>query len=296
MILNSLGSIASVYDPEVGVRLTFANVTDTARALERGHLCGPIAGVVQAELVGAMALLGTLLDAPGQKISLRVLLPEGQLGGATLECTANYEIRGYTRQKVLPQLDDSPESSEVLFDRALGRKATCAIVRSAPGEEDSVAQFNLDYPDRLTITDIVEEYFNTSLQRRALCQLEASSDQGYVAGAHAVLCDFAPEATDEAYERLAKCFDWRLMQDWLYTGASLPELIKRLGLNPVGEPETHTVCFRCRCSAERVLAMLRSLPAQERAAMVAAGKPTDIYCHMCGKCYSITPEQVAALG
>ena len=296
MILNSLDSIASVYDPEVGVRLTLANVTDTARALERGHLCGPIAGIVQAELVGAMTLLGTLLDAPGQRISLRVNLPEGQLGGAMLECAYGYEIRGYTRQKVLPQLDDSPESSEVIFDRALGHKAICAILRSAPGQQDSVAQFDLNYPDHLTITDLVEEYFNTSLQRRTLCQVEASSDQGYVAGAHAVMCDFAPEATDEAYDRLAKCFDFRLMQDWLYTGITLPELVKRLELNPVGEPETHTVCFRCRCSADRVLAMLRTLPAQERAAMVAAGKPTDIYCHMCGKCYSITPEQVAALG
>ena len=296
MILNSLDTIVSVFDPEAGVRLTLANVTDTARALERSHLCGPIAGVIQAEFVGAMALLGTLLDAPGQTISLRARLPEGLLGGATLECAYGYEIRGYTRQKILPQLDDSNEPNEVLFDRALGRRATCAVLRCGPKEPPATAQFDLAYPDHLSVTDLLEEYFCASLQRRTLCQLSAASKLGYVECAHALMCDFAPEASEETYQRIARRFETGLIQDWLDAGVSLNELLAQLALTPSGRPETHTVCFRCRCSSERVLAMLRALDPKERAEMVAAGKPTDIYCHMCGKCYTITPEQVAALG
>lgn len=295
MILKSLDTIKSVYDPASYVRLTFANITDTARALERGHLCGPIAGVIQAEFVGAAALLGTLLDAPGQTISLRVNFPDGQLGGAVMECAYGYEIRGYTRQKILPLLDDSDEPNDLLFDRALGRRAQCAVVKSALRGAPASAHFELSYPDHLSVTDLLEEYFCTSLQRRALVQLSAASKIGYVECAHALLCDFLPEASEATYTRIERLFEHGLVQDALDSGADLTALNALLGLNAQAEATSHSVCFRCPCSSERVLAMLRALPKADLEELIAAKKSTDIYCHMCGKGYTITPEMLASL-
>ena len=85
MVVNSLDRIVTGYFPEIQARLTVANVTDTARTLERNHLCGPTAGLIQAEMVGGAALLGTLLERENQAISLRMLFPEGSLGGATID-------------------------------------------------------------------------------------------------------------------------------------------------------------------------------------------------------------------
>ncbi len=157
MIVQSLDRILSGVSLKSGVRLTLANITDTARTAERNHLCGPVAGLIQAELVGGAALLGTLLEHPDETITLRVNFPDGLLGGAMMECRQNYDIRGYTRQKVLQQLDESDDPNEVLFDRALGKRATCAVVRANATRELATASFNLDFDNRLSISDLLEE-------------------------------------------------------------------------------------------------------------------------------------------
>ncbi len=112
MTFESLDKVVTAFFPETQTRLTVANVTDTAKTLERNHLCGPTAGLIQAELVGGAVLMGTLLERPEQAISLRLQFPDGLLGGACIECTGSLTIRGYTRQKVIAELDDATCSDE----------------------------------------------------------------------------------------------------------------------------------------------------------------------------------------
>lgn len=296
MMQQSLDKMVSVYCPQAHVRLVLANVTDTSKTLERNHLCGPIAGVVQAEFVGGMALLGTLLSAPGERISLRVDLPNGLLGGALLECAYGHTIRGYMRRKVLPDLDDSSAPSEELFDRAIGRRAHCGIIRSDAHGGKTDAVFDLNFKDSLTVTDIIEEYFCTSLQRRALVQLSAASKQNYVACSHALLCDFLPEASEETYRKIEQRFASGEVQDALDRGLSIQEFIDFFQLDPPSTAaEEVPVKFACHCSSDRVIAMLRSLPKEDLIAMIDEGRASDIYCHMCGKGFSITVEQLKAL-
>lgn len=293
MELRSLDRVSAFYYPRSQVRITLANVTDTARTLERNHLCGPIAGLVQAELVGAATLLGTLIEAPGEKITLRVSFPNGQLGGATMECASGYKIRGYTRQKVLPRLDDSPEPAETLFICALGASAQCAVIRTnATGYSEST-QFTFEAQPSLTITDILEEFFCTSLQRHAFAQLSAGSKEGYVACAHALLCEFLPDASDEVAERIGQVFDKGIVQDVLDAGASIDALTHLFGLETPSQEFEHPVCFFCGCSSASVLKMLHALPRAELESMLSENRPFDVYCHMCGKGYTITPAQIA---
>ncbi len=292
MILRSLDRIVSVYCPNAHVRLYLANVTDTARTLERNHLCGPVAGLVQAELVAGGTLLGTLLDAPGQSISLRLQFPDGLLGGATMNCAYGYDLRGYTRQKVLATLDESAETDEALFDRALGRTVKCAVVRSDGHGGSTNAVFDLNYKDRLTITDIVEEYFCTSLQRRALVQLSAATKQGYVECAHALMVEFLPEATDACAAAIEAKFTDGSAQDALDSGMDIRGFVEFFDLDAPTNEESHPVRFYCPCSSERVMAMLKGLPRADIEALIAEDKPTDIFCHMCGKGYTITPDQL----
>ena len=294
MIVNSLDRVLIAECPDAHARLLLANVTDTARTLERNHLCGPIAGLVQAELIGSVALMGAdRLEAPGESLSLRVRLPEGALGGAVLECSrdaSGLAIRGYTRQKVLPGIDDGDAPDETLFDRAMGRSARCAVVAA---EGDS--HFDLSFDDRLTVTDILEDYFVSALGRNALAQVSAASRVGYVECAHALLCEFLPEADDGAYERARQAFDDGAVQDALDSGADLAAMARLLGLGEPVPVADVPVRFACGCSGQKVLAMLRALPRADLAAMIAENRPSDIYCHMCGKCYTITPEQLKAL-
>ena len=45
----------------------------------------------------------------------------------------------------------------------------------------------------------------------------------------------------------------------------------------------------------KTLAENVALPLAERQAMAAEGKAIDIFCHMCGKCYTLTPQQLRDL-
>ncbi|MEG1551938.1 MAG: Hsp33 family molecular chaperone HslO [Kiritimatiellia bacterium] len=296
MTLNSLDCYTLVTCPADHVRLVVANVTDTARALERSHLCGPIAGLVQAELIGGTVLLGTLLERPEQRISLRVAFPHGLLRGAVLEASYNGNIRGYVKQKVIPELDDDESLDDgMLFERALGHEVSCAIVTSEPPRPDERALFNLNIPERLSITDIIEEYFNSSLQRNAFAQLSAASKGGYVECAHALLCEFLPEADSQLCDRLEPLFINGTIQNALDGGADIATIAQLMGLCTPQHMEVHPIRFACSCTAEHVLSMLRSLPVEEIQALIAENKSADIFCHMCGKCYSITPEQLRTL-
>lgn len=294
MVVNSLDRIVIGYCPEVQARLIVANVTDTARTLERNHLCGPTAGLIQAELVGGAVLLGTLLERPNQAISLRLLFPEGLLGGASIECTSNFTVRGYTRQKVIQSLDEADCSDDELFRRALGTKAQCGVVISE-GTTASNTLFNVTSDNCISVTDILEEYFCSSLQRSALVQVSGATKNGYVSCVHALMCELLPEADADAFVRVRKRFDDPDVLRLLDNGADLATLARALGLGEPTDIHEHPVSFACSCSSERVINMLSSLPKADLEAMIAEDKSHDIYCHMCGKGFTITVDQLKDL-
>lgn len=274
--------------------LTLANVTDTARTLERNHLCGPVAGLVQAEFTAAAALLGTLTDHAGQTVLLRSDLPEGQLRGAVIEITHEGTIRGYVRRKILPELDDAAIPEKELFRKAIGCDAQCAVIVSDRSGAETHAVFGCRFADHLSVTDILEEYFNNSLQRRAFVQLSAASEDGHVSCAHAFLCEFMPEADQALCDALEKHFADGSVQAAMDRGATVDEIAALLGVTPTEHTEM-PLRFACTCSAEKVIAMLKALPPGDRQALIDKDEPTDIYCHMCGRGFTITPEQLKAL-
>ncbi len=294
MMPNSLDRRITAICTEDALSLSLINVTDTARTLERNHLCGPVAGLIQGEFVAAAAILGTLADHPGQTVSLRVAFPEGQLQGASIEVTHEGTIRGYTRKKVLADLDDITLTDKDIFQKALGSTAQCAVVISDRLGGNTNAMFNCNYPDRLTVSDIVEEYYNHSLQRRAIVQISAASEEGHVACVHALLCEFMPEATEEMCQAIEAKFNDGSIQAAIDRGASMDEIAGLLDVTPT-KLTTHPIKFACSCSSDKVIAMLKSLPQADRDELIAKGVPTDIYCHMCGRGFTITPEQLKTL-
>lgn len=295
MIPGSLDRVICAFFPDTHTRLTIANVTDTARTLERNHLCGPTAGLIQAELVGGATLLGTQLERPGQAISLRLNLPEGAIGGASIECTAAFTVRGYTRQKVLADLDDATEiTDEEVFQKALGTTAQCGVVISE-GTSATNALFNVTSKHCISIADVIEEYFHSSLQRTALVQISGASEKGYVSCVHAMMCECFPETDSAVCERIEERFDTEEIARLLNNGADLQTIAAALGLGEATDLHEHPVRFACPCSSERVMTMLSSLPKPDLEAMIAEGKTHDIFCHMCGKGFSVTPEQLKML-
>lgn len=273
------------FSKKTRLRITYVDVTDSARALEQSHLCGPVAGLVQAEALAAAALLASELNRPDEAISLQMLFPNGAIGSLLVEATIGGALRGYTNQKILPELDESEECDEAIIDKALGDSAECRIIRSVPGKLLSHSFFTL--PESPTLTEAVERYYDESLQRNVICQLSVASTGGYLQKARGVLLDCLPDGDFNVFEAACPHFEDGAVQDLLDANAGIREIGALLGIDDWVEDPPQKLTFACRCSREKIERALAALSVPELEELAEKAEPTEMFCHMCGKSYTI---------
>jgi molecular chaperone Hsp33 len=268
------------------IQLAYVEVTDAARALERSHLSGPTATLALAEALAGVALLGAELTRPQETVTLRLRVT-GPVEGLLVEAAADGSLRGYTNVKVLNDLDGREEldSSE-----AFGDRAEVQILRSEPGRILGHATFETR---PASVRAAIEQYYRQSLQRRAAAQLTAVAYGGTLDQARGVLALAMPDTPDGEFERLAALFEDQTAAEELEACDSLEELAGVLGAGHLECEPPRRLRFACRCSPARVAGMLDALDEKDLAAMAAAGKPTAITCHMCGRGYAVEPAEIA---
>jgi molecular chaperone Hsp33 len=64
---------------------------------------------------------------------------------------------------------------------------------------------------------------------------------------------------------------------------------------PFARLEESPLAWRCRCSMERVLATVATLPRSELVAMSGDDKPVEVSCDFCRSQYSVSPAELRAL-
>jgi molecular chaperone Hsp33 len=99
MIMSKIAdSLVTAFSPSAKINLVFVEVTDSARERERSHLCGPTAGLIQAEALAAVALLGADLSQPEETVTLSLRV-SGPVGGLLVEAGAAGRLRGILRSR-----------------------------------------------------------------------------------------------------------------------------------------------------------------------------------------------------
>lgn len=262
-----------------GILWRHADVTDSARALAQAHLCGPTAALVLGEALAGVALLSHELTQPEEAIALHLRV-KGPIRGVTVEATRDGALRGYPRIKILNDLDGN---EEILSAPALGQSGEAQILRSVPGRLISRAGVDAAPP---AIEKIVNRYLNHSLQRTAFAVILAIPYVDGVDLARAVLVECPPGGDQHTFARLYARVGDGSFAEALEMADGAHGFCEEIGL-PAGEAEPpRPLRFACRCSEERAMATLATLQPEELRDMAAAGKPADIYCHMCGRQYS----------
>lgn len=271
---------AQAYAPDEGISVTMVEVTDSAHALEQSHLCGPTAALVQAEALAGVALLGSELTQPLETVTFRLGV-EGPLGSVLVENAVDGGLRGYTQVKILEALDSAPELD---IADAFGASADVQMIRSIPGTVLSSASLHIE---PVTISSAVEAIYKQSFQRHVCVQTLAQAYDTYLDGARGVMAECLPDGKPEAFERISALFADQTVNECLESSASLASVCRTLGLEKCTYAEPKPLRFACRCSDERIQAMLGDLPDADLKELLAKGKPVDVYCHMCGKCYTV---------
>jgi molecular chaperone Hsp33 len=289
MIMSKVAdSLMSAFSPSAKISVTQVEVTDSARELERSHLCGPTAGLIQAEALAGVALMGAELTQPDETVTLRLRV-SGPVGGVLVEASSDGGLRGYTQVKVMNDLD---ACEELDASSALGDWAEVQIVRSVPGKILSSGATDVT---PASVIKGIEQYYHQSLQRQVLVQISALAYGGFIDGARGVLIECLPDGDREVFSRVARFVEDSTVLDCLEAAASLQTICETVGLT---DCEFHTpkpLRFACRCSPERVEAMLSGMPAADLEAMILENRPAQIFCHMCGKGYQVGVDRLQAI-
>ncbi len=289
MIMSKVAdSLISAFSPTARISLVQVETTDSARELERSHLCGPTAGLIQAEALAGVALLGAELSQPEETVTLRLKV-SGPVGGLLVEAAADGGLRGYTHVKVMNELD---ACEELDASAALGELAEVQIVRSVPGKILSSGATDVS---PASVTRGLEQYYRLSLQRRVLVQISALAYGGFIDCARGVLIECLPDGNREVFGRIGRLVEDGTVLECLESAASPATLCETLGLADCVFQKPKPLRFACRCSQERVEAMLSGLPKPELEALAQESRPAQVFCHMCGKGYAIGAERLAAL-
>lgn len=266
--------------PGVNLTMTLVNTAGAANQLAANHACGMTATIGLGEAVAGVALLGGELATKDETVTLR-MKTDGGVGGAVVEAGFDGMLRGYTCMKLLPASDSKPEISA---SDIWGNTGSMEIIRSLPGRIISSASCELG---PVTVTEAIERYYRQSLQRIAVAETAASRSGKVLGAARGVLVECMPDGDEEAFARVHQFFEDNTVYNALMEGASVEKIcdIIRLPFARVGKPER--LRFGCRCSEERVKAMLIGLPEDDLQALLDECRPATITCHMCGCSYSI---------
>jgi len=288
IMTKTADSRASAFSPRAKIKVVCAEVTDSARELERSHLCGPTAGLIQAEALAGVALLGAELSRPQEVVSLKLRV-SGPIGGLLVEAASDGGLRGYTQAKVMNDLD---ACEELDASAALGDWAEVQIIRSVPGK---ILACGVAEVRPASVTGAIEQYYRQSLQREVLVQISALAYGGFIDGARGVLVECLPDGNRDDLARISKLIEDGTVVECLEAAASLKTICETLGLSDCVFQAPTPLRFACRCTLDRVESVLTAMPAEELASLAEENRPVQIYCHMCGKGYEVASERLRAL-
>jgi molecular chaperone Hsp33 len=154
-----------------------------------------------------------------------------------------------------------------------------------------------------TLALCAEQYFAQSEQtptrvRLAVGQLHDANGRRWRSGGmiiQNIAGDDARGDTDDAWERAQALFS-TLGEDELIDPLIAPETLLFRLFHEDGVrlfPAKPLTAF-CRCTEERVVGMLASFPAEDRAEMIEADGRIHVTCEYCAKTYVLAPETVEA--
>lgn len=253
---------------------------DTAWQRMRGDhdYPAPVAQIL-GQAAAATALIAQSLKFHGS-VTLQIV-SDGPLGIVVVQSTDALDLRGMSTGTAVPPTASYAE---------LVTKARCAVTVDA-GEMERPYQGIVEIsPDSLAAS--LENYFRRSVQVHSHLQLV--STDSYCGG---ILLQRMPgEAFDfeDDWRRLGFLAETLRAAD-LEGGASLELLHKLFVEDDVRAFQSRSLCFKCRCSRERVEDVLRMLGEEESRSTLAEQGSIDVTCEYCGRLRSFDAIDVSCI-
>lgn len=148
------------------------------------------------------------------------------------------------------------------------------------------------------VDDYLMNYLLASEQILSLVKSEVSVDaDGAVGHALGYLVQLMPEGTRDDIARITANLEVLpplhegMIEEDPDARAWAAALMQGFAWDQVAREE---VAFRCRCSRDRMLSMLSSLPAREIAALSTGSEPLELVCDYCRSTFAVMPRELKA--
>lgn len=246
----------------------------------------PLALNILTQAVTSAVLMACDMKTRGS-ISLKAT-GDGPMRHITVEANSDGEARGYCGE---PLIEVKPDTDS-LFSSVIGNGEL--TVRKRTGHSDKIhtsviALKSGGWAENMTRFYLESEQLSSGMKLGA--QLDAEHG---VLGSGGLLIMAMPDADPTVLETLehnvrnlkplGNYFSQKQGHDLIYN-----DLFE--GLDVI-ETSSLPVCYRCNCSRQRVLDMLKSLPADEINDMRDKGDTIKINCVFCSKKYQFNPEDL----
>ncbi len=276
------------FSKEKMISLTFADVTESAKTLEKMHLSGPTAGRFLAEALVSVALLSATLGNEDERISIQAQV-SGPIGGCLVDCSRAGNLRGYTNHKILNEFDGSDSTP---LEKALGDAGALTFIHSNRRTVISQQQMSCS---PLNLRHALARYFNDSLQKPTAIEISATSRDHYLHRAVGICMSRLPEGASEDFVPLLERFNDRTIQKALAQAVDITLMSQLIGLEDLTIVERRVLSAKCTCSREKVIYSISCLSLTELEEILEQKERPEVTCHFCSNTFRIEPAEIARL-
>jgi molecular chaperone Hsp33 len=284
-----MGRLIKAISKDKTVLACVGDTTDLAAQAEKIHESSAVVSAAAGRLLTAACMMAYLEKNEGDTVTVRV---DG--GGPIGYLLAVGEQSGGARVTVLNPIVELPLKPDGKLDvsAAVGKNGSISVVRDSGKGEPQTGICTLQSGE---IAEDIAKYYAVSQQTPTLCALGVLVNPDLSVGAAGgILISLMPGATEQTIEKLENNSGAMPPISSLINDGYTPEQILALALKDfeydiIDERET---CYRCRCSRERALRTLASLPKTDRIELAQSQASITVECHFCDGRYTFTSEQI----
>ena len=263
--------------PEASGRVAVVQLDQTWRALLERHHYPPAIKAVLGELMAATALLASTIKNDG-RLNLEIR-GEGALTLVAIECSADGEMRGLARWH-------EPVPAEANLQALTGGGLLVMTTETAAGKRYQ----GIVSLEGNGVAAVLERYFRDSEQLPTRFWLSSSSQRA----SGFLLQQLPGESEPDSWQRLQHLSE--TITDEELQGLPAAELLHRLHhQESLQMLPAQNFQFKCRCSRQRVSAVLISLGQQEMEETLEQEGEVKVDCEFCNQVYRFDHTDVGRL-
>jgi len=274
------------------VRAFAVTSKDAVEYARKIHNNSPIATACLGRMLSAGLMMGDMLKSNKDLVTIQIHC-DGPLKHVLVTANDNGEVKGYVSN---PNVILPPNASGHLNVGGGIGKGTLTVIRDFGLKEPYVSTINLHSGE---IADDLTYYFAQSEQTPSSVGLGVlfNKDDVTVKAAGGFIIQLMPHTEDSVISKIeSNLANFTSVTDVLRQGKSPEELLEIvLSGFDIKFTEKKPVFFKCSCSKEKGLIVLKSLGKKTIDEMVKDNKGAEVVCDFCGKKYEYTPEEVLNL-